>query len=134
MIRADSVHPEVWESMCTPMHEIIPATSSNTMRQGRSGALYLGSWVASVDSDLLETNHIRAIVEAHDSPWASSSSTPSSSIQATPTVARYRISIPDSSDADVLRPHLEGAIRYIREKLSSGQNVLVHCQQVILYL
>ena len=65
MLRADSFSPDVWEAICTPMHEILPRGAKGS----GSGALWLGSWTASVDGDLLSRNAIKAIVECHDSPW-----------------------------------------------------------------
>jgi len=126
MIRADTVPPEVWQAMCTPMHEIIPAAATSS--RSRTGALYIGSWAASVDTDLLNTHAIRDVVEVLDSQWATSPHpTPGIGGAAPPT--RYKIAIQDTSDADVLKPHIDGAVRHIRDKLAQGQNVLVHCQQ-----
>ena len=143
MIRADSMSTDVWASMCTPMHEIIP--SSTPASRKPTGSLYLGSWMASVDSDLLANNSIRAIVEVHDSPWGMSPlPTPALSRDAHATISfettrggsgptRYKVAIADSSEPDVLKPYLEDVVRHIRERLANGDNVLVHCQQVRLF-
>ena len=159
MIRADSMSRDVWEAMCTPMHEILSPSGMleslllifliDVVLPGRSGALYLGSWAASVDNELLANNRIRAIVEVHDSPWGSTPlPTPSTpgralssygfeearsdgrSVTAPGQMGRYKIAIADSSASDILKPHLDGAVRFIKDRLAGGENVLVHCQQV----
>ena len=166
MLRSDSFSPDVWEAICTPMHEILPRGAKSS----GSGALFLGSWTASVDTDLLSHNSIKAIVECHDSPWGTCDSSPppanpppfgrsptspsfqqgarpplaraSSTMSGTPSgsagsigkggdqYARFKVSVPDSSTPDLLKPHLDGAVRFIEDRLSRGENVLVHCQQV----
>ena len=184
MIRADSHSPEVWEAICTPMHEILPASP-----QSGSGALYLGSWTAAVDTDLLARHGVRAIVECHDAPWGFAESSSSNGMttsststghNAPPTfnrnptspalsagrppfarsvsssgvvhhhqhqhhphhhqhsnrpgeMGRFKVAIPDSAAPDLLAPHLDGAVHFIRERLNRGENVLVHCQQVRLH-
>lgn len=169
MLLADQFPPEAWEAICTPMHEILP----EGVKSAGSGALWLGSWTASVDSELLSRNKIKAIVECHDSPWgvcesvslpasptppsfarsptsphyqpgsrpplarASSTVTGGSnssagSIKKADGISRFRVSISDSSTPDLLKPHLDGVVRFIDEKISRGENVLVHCQQVSL--
>ena len=152
MIRADSMSPDVWEAMCTPMHEILSPSGMleslllffliDIVLPGRSGALYLGSWAASVDNELLANNRIRAIVEVHDSPWGSTPlPTPSTpgralssygfeearsdgrSVTAPGQMGRYKIAIADSSASDILKPHLDGAVRFIKDRLAGGENV-----------
>lgn len=204
MLRADSYPPDIWEAICTPMHEILPAGSA---RPG-AGALFLGSWTAAVDSELLARHRVRAIVECLDAPWgicesgptpgtstgvgssggaAAMSHTHSSPVggalaahtangqpnfmrsptvptmppgsgrpplsraltsAAIPTlsqqnsaqsshsgqVGRFKVAIADSAAPDILTPHLDGAVRFINERISRGENVLVHCQQVRLLL
>ncbi|THH09107.1 hypothetical protein EW145_g2239, partial [Phellinidium pouzarii] len=44
---------------------------------------------------------------------------------------RFKVAIADSAAPDLLAPHLDGAVCFIRERLNSGENVLVHCQQGI---
>ncbi|KAI5120460.1 hypothetical protein M0805_008507 [Coniferiporia weirii] len=177
MIRADAFPPDVWEAICTPMHEIVPAS-------GRAGALFLGSWTAAVDADLLARHAVRAIVECHDAPWGACESGPappastsapmsmqmpaftrsptsiphhasvlalarpqlvrsvsSSGVQIQTMsgmshqnqqqVGRFKVALADSAAPDLLAPHLDGAVRFIRERLNRGENVLVHCQQGI---
>ena len=181
MIRADAFPPDVWESICTPMHLILPGDPSGSGR----GALYLGSWTAAVDNDLLARHRVNAIVECHDAPWGACDSHSSSSEDLivngsmTPTLARsststsqpmssirpplsrsassslipsysnhsngsnasgiqqakfgrFKVAIADSAAPDVLAPHLDDAVRFIRDRLTKGENVLVHCQQVRL--
>ncbi|PAV16805.1 phosphatases II [Pyrrhoderma noxium] len=180
MIRADAFPPDVWESICTPMHLILPGDPSGSGR----GALYLGSWTAAVDNDLLARHRVNAIVECHDAPWGACDSHSSSSEDLivngsmTPTLARsststsqpmssirpplsrsassslvpsysnhsngsnasgiqqakfgrFKVAIADSAAPDVLAPHLDDAVRFIRDRLTKGENVLVHCQQGI---
>ncbi|KLO10100.1 phosphatases II [Schizopora paradoxa] len=101
----------------------------------KTGALYLGSWVAAVDDALLAQNNIRAIVEVLDAPWASTPATPAPGGGfdfSEEQIYRYKVAIPDSSAEGVLKPALlDGAVRFIGERISKGQNVLVHCQQGI---
>ncbi|KAI0077153.1 DSPc-domain-containing protein [Panus rudis PR-1116 ss-1] len=118
MIRFDNMPPEVMQAMCTPMHQIIPPSN-------RTGALYLGSFSAILDSTLLNDNRITALVQVLDAPWL-----PSVEAHAKQGVKLdcYRLDIMDSTTAD-LKPHLEATVRWIDEKLRKGANVLVHCQQ-----
>lgn len=156
MIPAHAYPPDVWEAICTPMHEILPASPHSG-----KGALFLGSWTAAVDTDLLARNNVRAIVECHDAPWGvceSSSTPPTPTFARTPTspmlgpsrpqlgrsttsvtvqqvqaggqMRRFKVAIPDSPVPNLLEPHLDGAVRFIRDRLNRGENVLVHCQQV----
>lgn len=98
-----------------PMNEVLPAT-------GRRGALFIGSWIASVDDELLAAHNIRALVSLHDAGLAG---------EMEPRAGRsaHRIVIHDSTAVDI-RPYLDASCRFIEEKLSRGENVLVHCQQV----
>lgn len=121
MIRFDNLPPDVMQAMCTPMHQIIPPSASS-----RTGALYLGSFSAILDPDLLNQNRISALVQVLDAPWL-----PSVDAHAKQGVKLdcFRLDIMDSTTAD-LKPHLEATVRWIDEKLRKGANVLVHCQQV----
>ena len=121
MIRFDSLPPEVMQAMCTPMHLIIPPSSTT-----HSGALYLGSFSAILDPALLQAHHIAALVQVLDAPWL-----PSVDAHAQQGVKLecYRLDILDSTTAD-LKPHLEATVRWIDERIRKGVNVLVHCQQV----
>ncbi|KAL1946164.1 hypothetical protein VTO73DRAFT_15291 [Trametes versicolor] len=120
MIRFDNLPPEVMQAMCTPMHQILPASP-----QHKTGALYLGSFSAILDPTLLSANHIQALVQVLDAPWL-----PSVEAHAAQgnKLECYRLDILDSSSAD-LRPHLESTVRWIDDRLRRGVNVLVHCQQ-----
>ncbi|KAK7682281.1 hypothetical protein QCA50_014484 [Cerrena zonata] len=120
MIRFDNLPPEVMQAMCTPMHQIIPPSASN-----RTGALFLGSFSAILDPDLLMSNGINSLVQVLDAPWL-----PSVDAHAKQGVKLdcYRLDIMDSTSADI-KPHLESTVRWIDEKLRKGANVLVHCQQ-----
>ncbi|TDL19164.1 phosphatases II [Rickenella mellea] len=117
MIRREDMKEEVWQAMCTPMNLVLAANP----RSG-SGSLYLGSWMASVDTELLQSHKITHIVQVLDVPWAQQG--------AAPGFVHYQIKILDSSTAE-LRPHLEAACKHIRDALARGKNVLVHCQQGI---
>ncbi|CCM05505.1 uncharacterized protein FIBRA_07728 [Fibroporia radiculosa] len=116
MIRFDNITPEVMQAMCTPMHCIVPASAA-----ARTGALYLGSFAAILDQQLLDANHITALVHVLDAPWVPEAA-PGSQIES------YRLDILDSTTADI-RPHLEATVRWIDDRLRKGTNVLVHCQQ-----
>jgi len=115
MIRFDQLPPEVTQAMCTPMHQIIAPSSST------SGALYLGSLAAVLESDYLRAHNITHIVQVMDAPWTPLSEKDGFNC--------YRIQLLDESTADI-RPHLEAACAHIDRTLRSGKNVLVHCQQV----
>ncbi|OCB87383.1 phosphatases II [Sanghuangporus baumii] len=117
MIRFDGMKAEEWRAMCTPINEVLPADE-----RSRRGALYIGSWLASADTELLDSYEIRQIVAVLDSEMA----------RIPPSNGRsaYNIPIADSVCAD-LRPYLEGACRCISDSLAKGNNVLVHCQQGI---
>lgn len=110
--------------MCTPMHQILPPSPlpphhhGSPMRQ--SGALYLGSLTACLDTSLLHSHHITHLVQVLDVPWLPLSEKDGFKC--------YRIDIMDISSAD-LRPHLEGVCGYIDNALKKGESVLVHCQQ-----
>lgn len=117
MIRREDMPPDVWASMCTPMDLVLPPDP----RTG-AGALFVGSWFASVDHALLRAHAVRHIVEVHDAQWVQPAG-------AAPGVDSFRVAIADSAAAD-LRPHLEPACRDVHEQLAAGKNVLVHCQQV----
>ena len=131
MIRFEGMAQEVMEAMCTPMHQILPVPthhSSSTMpiihsvgQLMPSGALYLGSMSATMDRELLKNHHITHVIQVLDAPWIP--------ISEKDGFRCLRIDIHDKPTAD-LKSHLEGACQYIASALSSGGNVLVHCQQV----
>lgn len=134
MIRFDTLPPEVIQAMCTPMHLILPPSSSSSSTTHIGGALYLGSLQAILDVTLLDTHKIGAVVQVMDAPWVPTVDPPSSSSTAGGRkMERYRLDILDSTTAD-LKPHLEATVRWIDERLKRGVNVLVHCQQVRLRL
>ncbi len=116
MIRFDEIDPAVATAMCMPINEVLPADE----RKNR-GALYIGSWIASVDQDLLDSHNIRQIISVIDSEM----------MMVPPSNGRraHRIPIADSSRVN-LKPYLDAACRCIAENLEKGNNVLVHCQQV----
>lgn len=116
MIRFDNIPPEVMQAMCTPMHLIIPPSA-------HTGALYLGSFTAALDQQLLDQHRVAALMQVLDAPWV-----PDASAAPRPLEC-YRLDILDSSSADI-RPHLDQAVRWIDDRLRRGLNVLVHCQQV----
>ncbi|KAG6337373.1 hypothetical protein ID866_1696 [Astraeus odoratus] len=131
MIRFEGMAPEVMEAMCTPMHLVLPThyptptsptilsvfpVPSNVV----PGSLFLGSLSATMDRELLASHHITHVVQVLDVPWLP--------ISEKDGFWCLKIDILDKPSAD-LRPHLEGACQYIYNALSSGGNVLVHCQQ-----
>lgn len=120
MIRFDSLPPEVMESLCTPMHEIIASQERSTKQ---TGALWLGSLAAATDQDLLREHHIVDLVQVLDVPWLPQTDEKS--------FRTYRIDIMDTASAD-LKSHLEGVCQHIDDALKAGRNVLVHCHQVCL--
>ncbi|KAH0832403.1 protein-tyrosine phosphatase-like protein [Lanmaoa asiatica] len=131
MIRFEGMAQEVMEAMCTPMHQILPTyypNSTSTIHSVNqilpntpSGALFLGSMSATMDRELLKSHRITHLVQVIDAPWVPTSEKDG--------FRCLRIDIHDKPTAD-LKPHLEGACQYIASALTSGGNVLVHCQQV----
>ncbi|EIW81634.1 phosphatases II [Coniophora puteana RWD-64-598 SS2] len=126
MICFDDMSPEIMESMCTPMHRILPTSSPASVavpsKQNSHplGSLYLGSISATMDRELLSSHKITHLVQVLDAPWVP--------ITEKDGFRCLRISILDAPTAD-LRPHLEGACNFISNALQAGSNVLVHCQQ-----
>ncbi|KAH8092561.1 phosphatases II [Phellopilus nigrolimitatus] len=165
------------EPMCSA---IVPRSPANEPRRVAGVALFLGSWTAAVDPELLARHAVRAIV---DSSWGTSSApapapassppqprlahsrTSSALVGARITARRpappramsaadagaqgghgfgggngggeapiehFKVALADSAAPDALRPRLDGAVRFIRERLARGENVLVHCQQLVL--
>jgi len=119
MIRFDNIPPEIIQAMCTPMHQIILPHGPN---QHHMGSLWLGSFQAGSDPDLLRQHHIAHLVQVLDVPWLPSYSDLS--------VIVTRFDIMDVPSAD-LKSHLDEACARIDKSLRSGKNVLVHCQQGI---
>lgn len=76
-----------------------------------------------MEKSILNEKNITHLVQVLDVPWLPLSEKDGFEC--------YRIDILDVPSAD-LRSHLEGACKDIEKALRSGQNVLVHCQQVIL--
>ncbi|KAK0197124.1 protein-tyrosine phosphatase-like protein [Armillaria mellea] len=113
MIRFDSLSLAVQQAMCTPMHQILPASQS-------TGALYLGSLAAIHEKDTLVEKNITHLVQVMDAPWLPLSEKDGFSC--------HRIPILDTSSADI-KSYLEAACNYIDQSLRSGKSVLVHCQQ-----
>ena len=119
MIRFDNLPPEVMQAMCTPMHLILPPSTTN-----RTGALYLGSFSAILDPGLLGAHHIAALVQVLDVPWL-----PSVEAHAAQGIKleSYWLDMSDSSKAD-LRPYvLQVTVPLIDDCRWHGVNVLVHC-------
>lgn len=99
-----------------PINLVLPADE-----QSNRGALYIGTWVASMDSEILDSHHINDIVSINDKGMMN--------FNRTDGRGAHRIVLSDSTASDI-RPHLDDACKYISSKLSNGENVLVHCQQV----
>jgi len=117
MIRIDDMEPKTWEAMCLPINLVLPADE-----QSNRGALYIGTWVASMDSEILDAHHIDDIVSINDEAMMT--------FNRTDGRGALRIVLSDSTSSNI-RPHLDDACKYIASKLSQGENVLVHCQQGI---
>lgn len=119
MIHFDQVAPEVMQAMCTPMHQVLsPAPVAG---HPPTGALYIGSFIAAQDKDMLREHDITHLVQVLNVPWL-----PAYDKEGFNT---YHIGIDDATSADI-RPYLEAACNYIDSALRSGRNCLVHCQQV----
>ena len=116
MIRFDDVPPEIIQAMCTPMHQILLPPPAQHL-----GHLWLGSFAAISDNDLLRKHRISHIVQVVEAPWLPPVNDPNMTVT--------RIDIMDTPSAD-LKSHLDDTCARIEKSLGSGKNVLVHCQQV----
>ena len=116
MIRFDNVPPEIVQAMCTPMHQILLPPPTQHL-----GNLWLGSFAAISDPDLLRKHRISHLVQVIDVPWLPPVNDPNMTVT--------RIDIMDIPSAD-LKSHLDDACARIEMSLAAGKNVLVHCQQV----
>ena len=116
MIRFDNVPQEIIQAMCTPMHQILLPPPAQHL-----GHLWLGSFAAISDADLLRKHRISHLVQVIDVPWLPPVNDP--------TMTVTRIDIMDIPSAD-LKSHLDDACARIERSLAAGKNVLVHCQQV----
>jgi len=116
MIRFDGIPPEIIQAMCTPMHQILLPPPAQHL-----GHLWLGSLAAISDNDLLRKHRISHIVQVIDAPWLPPINDPNLTVT--------RIDILDIPSAD-LKSHLDDTCGRIEKSLTSGRNVLVHCQQV----
>jgi len=86
------------------------------------GHLWLGSFAAISDADLLRKHRISHLVQVIDAPLLPSVNDPNMTVT--------RIDIMDIPSAD-LKSHLDNACARIEKSLAAGKNVLVHCQQGI---
>ena len=118
MIRFDNVPQEIVQAMCTPMHQILLPPPAQHL-----GHLWLGSFAAISDPDLLRKHRISHLVQVIDVPWLPPVNDPNMTVT--------RIDIMDIPSAD-LKSHLDDACARIEKSLAAGKNVLVHCQQVCL--
>lgn len=118
MIRFDKMDAATISAMCTPMHVVPLPHGAN---QQHLGTLWLGSFQAGSDPELLRQHHINHLVQVLDVPWLPTHTDLS--------IIVTRFDIMDVPSAD-LRSHLEEACARIDKSLKSGKNVLVHCQQV----
>lgn len=116
IIRFDGVPPEIIQAMCTPMHQILLPPPAQHL-----GHLWLGSFAAISDNDLLRKHRISHIVQVIDVSWLPPVNDPNMTVT--------RIDIMDIPSAD-LKSHLDDTCARIEKSLTSGKNVLVHCQQV----
>ncbi|KAH8822330.1 protein-tyrosine phosphatase-like protein [Flagelloscypha sp. PMI_526] len=111
MSRFDSLPPNVQEAMCTPFHEILPASPA-------TGALYLGSMAAGIDLDILREGKIQDIVEVLEEPLVSEES----------DFTIHRVNISDTTTAD-LKSHLEPSCQFIDSAVKNQRNIIVFCHQ-----
>lgn len=118
MIRFDNIPPEIARALCTPMHEILLPPPAQHL-----GHLWLGSFAAISDNDLLRKHRISHVVQVIDVAWLPQVNDPNMTVT--------RIDIVDTPSAD-LKSHLDETCARIDKSLASGKNVLVHCQQVCL--
>ncbi|KAJ3504912.1 hypothetical protein NLJ89_g7690 [Agrocybe chaxingu] len=102
MIRFDNMPPEVMQAMCTPMHQILPPSSSNS-HHSHIGALYIGSLAAAQDAPLLRSQGLSHIVSVLDSPWS-----PASHLERE-GFSVYKIEVGDDVSID-LRPYLQAGV------------------------
>jgi len=117
MIRFDNLPPEIMQAIFTPMHQILLPPPAQHL-----GHLWLGSFAAISDNDLLRKHRISHLVQVIDVPWLPPVNDPNMTVT--------RIDIMDIPSAD-LRSHLDDACARIEKSLAAGKNVLVHCQQGI---
>lgn len=118
MIRFDTLPPEIAQAICTPMHQILLPPPAHHL-----GHLWLGSYAAISDSDLLKKHRISHVVQVIDLSCLPPVNDPNMTVT--------RIDIMDIPSAD-LKSHLDDTCARIERSLASGKNVLVHCQQVCL--
>ena len=116
MTRFDELPPEIQEAMCTPLHNILPSTSSHI------GALYLGSLAAVVDADGLRALNITVIVQVLDVPWLV--------LTEEEGFTCYKVDIEDIPTQNLDEDLLERVCAYVDDMRNQGKSVLVHCQQV----
>lgn len=116
MITFDGLPQEIKQAICTPMHQIpLPPPAQHL------GHLWLGSYAAISDNDLLRKHRISHLVQVIDVPWLPPVNDPNMTVT--------RIDIMDIPSAD-LKSHLDDTCTRIEKSLAAGKNVLVHCQQV----
>ena len=116
MIKFDNFPQEIVQALCTPMHQILLPPPAQHL-----GHLWLGSFAAISDADLLRIHRISHLVQVIDVPWLPPVNDPSMTVT--------RIDIMDIPSAD-LKSHLDDACARIEKSLAAGKNVLVHCHQV----
>jgi len=116
MIKFDNFPQEIIQAMCTPMHQILLPPPAQHL-----GHLWLGSFAAISDADLIRKHRISHLVQVIDVPWLPPVNDPNMTVT--------RIDIMDIPSAD-LKSHLDDACARIEKSLAAGKNVLVHCQQV----
>lgn len=117
MIRFDEMESNAWTAMCSPIDLVLPSEE-----RSNHGALYIGTWIASMDSEILDSHQIDNILSIIDEEMMVRNRSDGR--------GTHRIVLSDSTTSDI-RPHLDGACRYISAELSKGENVLVHCHQGI---
>ena len=83
-------------------------------------SLFLGNMEAATDVILLESHEITHVVTLDTIPL------PRKMSSFLPRISNLHLNVTDLPDEDILS-HIEVAVAFIREAVSNGGNVLVHC-------
>jgi protein-tyrosine phosphatase len=82
--------------------------------------LYLGNMEAATDVILLESHEITHVITLDTIPL------PRKMSSFLPRISNMHLNVTDLEDEDILS-HIDVAVNFIREAISKGGNVLVHC-------
>lgn len=131
MLRRGNLSPEAWAALCVPLNEVRLRNAHNELSSNHHvmGALFVGSWTASVDEEILSKNDIRQLVAVTDAPWAAMDDDQRLTQRHVYTIPLQDTASPPATTT--LRDSLPRVCRFIDKQLHSGENVLVYCQQGI---